>query len=54
MNIFKILSIVEFLISIIFIVTFIFVDQHWWIKIADFIAAVSWLSLAFMNWNEEK
>lgn len=51
---FKILSIVEFLISMIFIVNFIFVDPHWWVKIADFIAAVAWFGLACMDWNEEK
>ena len=54
MNRFKILSIVEFLLSMIFIVDFIFGDAHWLIKIADFIAAVSWLALGCMNWNEEK
>ena len=54
MNIFKILSIIEFLISIMFIINFIFVNPHWVIKIADFIAAVSWLGLACMDWNEEK
>lgn len=58
MNRFKILAIVEFLLSMIFsvnfIVNFIFVDPHWLIKIADFIAAVSWLALGCMDWNEEK